>query len=152
MRWGVNWCLHPESCMPRCESPFTGRAELKETRLMKTPSLWTAKFSISEFLRRLTDHVWKRSYEIGLQCVRWILALTFVAVVIATLAECRPFPKYWQLIPDPGPRCRQGYVQLITMGSSDVITDFLLVGFPIPIVIKSTIAIRQYVDPLTSCC
>lgn len=114
----------------------------------KSKSLWIAKFSISEFLRRLTDHVWKRSYEIGLQCVRWILALTFVAIVIATLAECRPFPKYWQLVPDPGPQCRQGYAQLITMAASDVLTDFLLVGFPIPIVIKSTLAVKQYMKSL----
>ena len=69
--------------------------------------------------------------------------MTFVAVVIATLAECRPFAGYWQLIPDPGPRCRQGYAQLITMGSSDVITDFLLVCFPIPIVMKSTMPLKR---------
>lgn len=32
------------------------------------------------------------------------------------------------------------------MGVSDVLTDFVLVGFPIPIIIKSTIAIKQYVE------
>lgn len=79
----------------------------------------------------------------GLQCIRWFLVGTFVAVLIATLAECQPFYKYWQLRPDPGPRCRQGYVQLITMGTSDVITDLLLVCFPIPIVIKSTMALKR---------
>ena len=109
-------------------------------------SLWTAKFSISEFLKRLTSQAWKRSYEIGLQCIRWFLVLAFVAVVVATLTECQPFHKYWQVTPDPGARCRQGYAQLITMGTSDVITDLLLVGFPIPIVIKSIMATKRYVE------
>lgn len=72
--------------------------------------------------------------------------LTFVAVVIATLTECQPFHKYWKLIPDPGARCRLGYAQLITMGTSDVITDLLLVGFPIPIIIKSTMPTKRYVE------
>ncbi|KAL8953752.1 MAG: hypothetical protein Q9222_000434 [Ikaeria aurantiellina] len=40
-------------------------------------------------------------------------------------------------MPDPGAKCRQGYAQLITMGTSDVITDLLLVAFPIPIVLRS---------------
>lgn len=78
-----------------------------------------------------------------LQSIRWFLVLTFAAVVIATLAECQPFAGYWQLIPDPGPRCRQGYAQLITMGSSDVITDLLLVCFPIPIVMKSAMPLKR---------
>lgn len=66
--------------------------------------------------------------------------------MIATLTECRPFYKYWQLIPDPGARCRLGYAQLITMGASDVTTDLLLVGFPIPIVMKSALATKRYVE------
>lgn len=106
-------------------------------------SLWIAKFTVSEFLKRLTSHVWKRSYEIGLQFIRWFLALTFIAVVVATLAECQPFDGYWQVIPDPGPKCRQGHAQLVTMGASDVITDILLIVFPIPIVTKSAMATKR---------
>ena len=75
--------------------------------------------------------------------MRWFLAVTFIAVVVVTLAECRPFYGYWQVIPDPGPSCRQGHAQLITMGTSDVITDLLLIVFPIPIVLKSAMAFRR---------
>ena len=106
-------------------------------------SLWIAKFTISEFLKRLTKQVWKRSYERGLQFIRWFLVVTFVAVVIATLAECQPFNHYWQVVPDPGAKCRQGKAQLFTMGTSDVITDLLIVGFPIPIVLKSTMPTQR---------
>lgn len=110
------------------------------SRIVYAAFLWIAKFTVSEFLKRLTGQVWKRRYEVGLQFIRWFLAVTFAAVVIATLAECQPFYKYWQVTPDPGSKCRQGHAQLITMGISDVITDLLLVFFPIPIVLKSTMA------------
>ena len=108
-------------------------------------SLWIAKFTITEFLKRLYSGVWKRSYEIGLQIIRWFLIVTFIGVVIATLSECTPFSHYWQVNPDPGPHCRQGYAQLITMGVSDSITDLVLVGFPIPIVIASSMPVKRSV-------
>ena len=72
--------------------------------------------------------------------------MTFIAVVIATLAECQPFHKYWQVVPDPGAQCRQGYAQLITMAVSDVTTDVLLVAFPIPIILKSHMAIKRKIS------
>lgn len=111
--------------------------------MIDSKSLWVAKFTISEFLKRLTSHVWKDSYEWWLQCIRWFLAVTFVGVVIATLSECQPFSHYWQVVPDPGAKCREGNVQLITMGTSDVITDLLIVGFPIPIVLKSAMLTKR---------
>jgi hypothetical protein len=72
-----------------------------------------------------------------LRVIRAFLVISFIAVFIATLAECHPFDHYWQVVPDPGPHCRQAYVQLITMGTADIITDILLVIFPLPMVIKS---------------
>lgn len=116
------------------------------SRIMYAMFLWIAKFTISEFLKRLTSHVWKDSYEFCLQCIRWFLAITFVAVVIATLSECQPFSHYWQVVPDPGAKCREGNVQLITMGTSDVITDLLIVGFPIPIVLKSAMVMKRKIS------
>ncbi|KAL9602236.1 MAG: hypothetical protein Q9219_001960 [cf. Caloplaca sp. 3 TL-2023] len=116
------------------------------SRIMYAAFLWIAKFTVSEFLKRLTSQVWRRTYELGLRFIRWFLAITFAAVVIATLAECQPFDHYWQVAPNPGAKCRQGYAQLITMGTSDVITDLLLVAFPIPIVLKSHMAAKRKVS------
>ncbi|KAL8911120.1 MAG: hypothetical protein Q9171_003658 [Xanthocarpia ochracea] len=116
------------------------------SRIMYAAFLWIAKFTVSEFLKRLTSHVWRQSYEYVLQFIRWFLAITFIAVVIATLTECQPFDRYWQVLPDPGAKCRQGYAQLITMGTSDVLTDLLLVAFPIPIVLKSHLAAKRKVS------
>jgi hypothetical protein len=109
-------------------------------------SIWTAKYTISEFLKRIYAGVWKKSYQRGLQLVRWNLLITFVGVVVATLAECQPFDHYWQVVPDPGPHCRQGYAQLLTMGVTDVVTDLVLVIFPIPIIIFSNMPMKRFVS------
>ncbi|KAK5108568.1 hypothetical protein LTR62_008225 [Meristemomyces frigidus] len=106
-------------------------------RIFYAMYIWTMKLTVSEFLKRITTSIWRRSYEVTLQILRGFLLLTFLAVVVATLAECHPFDHYWQVIPDPGPHCRLGYAQLFTMGICDIITDVLLVAFPIPIVLQS---------------
>ncbi|KAJ5658771.1 uncharacterized protein N7484_002420 [Penicillium longicatenatum] len=105
--------------------------------------IWTAKLTVCEFLKRVTGMVSRRSTAIFLRFVHFFLASTLVAVVIATLAECQPFDQYWQVIPNPGPPCRCGYAQLITMGTCDVITDLLLIAFPVPIVIMSRMPIKR---------
>lgn len=99
--------------------------------------IWMSKWTVSEFLKRITIHLWRSSYEFTLHCIRIFLLATLIGVVIATLAECQPFDHYWQVVPDPGPSCRQNYAQLLTMGTADIITDILLVAFPIPIVLRS---------------
>jgi hypothetical protein len=102
------------------------------------------KLSISEFFKRLTPlHLWKPSYEWTFQFIRWFLLVSFIGVVISDIAECRPCYEYWQVVPDPGPQCRQGFAQLITMGVFNVITDLLLIVFPIPIIITSQMSFKR---------
>lgn len=99
--------------------------------------IWMSKLTVSEFLKRITIRIWKRPYELTLRGLRVFLVLTFFAVVVATLTECQPFDHYWQVKPDPGAHCRQGYGNLITMGVCDIVTDILLIAFPIPIILQS---------------
>jgi len=112
-------------------------------RIFYAMFIWMAKFTVSEFLKRLTERFWKKGYEWGLRSIRIFLIVTFFTVVIATLAECQPFDHYWQVVPDPGPRCRQGYAQLLTMGITDIVTDVLLVAFPIPIIFRSAMPLKR---------
>ncbi|CAK44095.1 uncharacterized protein An01g11940 [Aspergillus niger] len=67
-------------------------------------------------------------------------------VIGTTLAECQPFDHYWQVVPDPGPRCRLGYANLITMGSCDVMTDLLLVSFPIPFIVMTHMPLKRKIS------
>ncbi|KAF5022269.1 hypothetical protein F66182_5708 [Fusarium sp. NRRL 66182] len=109
-------------------------------------SLWVLKFAVLEFLHRLTRATWERSWQRSLYIIRIILAATFGAIVISNFAECRPFSHYWQVSPDPGGQCRQGYVQLLTMAVCNVITDLLLVIFPIPIIVTSGMTIKRKIQ------
>ena len=102
-----------------------------------------SKFTVSEYLKRLTSTIWTRRYEVVLMSIRIFLIVTFFAVVIATLAECHPFDHYWQVLPDPGPQCRSGFAQLLVMSSCDIVTDILLVAFPVPIIMRSAMPLRK---------
>lgn len=116
------------------------------SRIFYAAFIWTAKLTVLEFLKRTVGAYWRKSYEIGLQVIRYFLLATFVAVIVATLAECQPFDHYWQVTPDPGPRCREGVAQLLTMGICDIITDVLLVVFPAPIVMMSTLPVKRKIS------
>ncbi|TGJ81795.1 hypothetical protein E0Z10_g6975 [Xylaria hypoxylon] len=113
------------------------------SRIFYAATLWTLKLAILEFFKRLTSTFWRRSHDITLNIIRGILAVTFVAVLGANLAECRPFNHYWQILPDPGGQCRQGYVQLITMATANIMTDLVLVIFPVPIILTSTMGPKK---------
>jgi hypothetical protein len=101
------------------------------------------KLCILEFLKRLTDLTWQKSHHTALIAIRWTLLITFLGVVISDLTECQPFKLYWQVLPDPGGQCRQGYAQLITMATLNIFTDLLLVIFPIPIILRSNMSARR---------
>ncbi|KAF4126636.1 integral membrane protein [Geosmithia morbida] len=116
------------------------------SRILYAATIWILKNTILEFFRRLTDLTWERSYHRTLVMIRWVLVLTFLAVIISDLAECRPFNHYWQVTPDPGPRCRQGYAQLITTATCNIVTDLLLVFFPIPIILRSHMKVKRKIQ------
>lgn len=88
---------------------------------------------------------WRRSVRIFLIFIYYFLASTLLAVLIATLAECQPFNHHWQVVPDPGPKCRSGYANVITMGACDIITDLLLVAFPIFLIIVANMTTKRKV-------
>lgn len=115
------------------------------SRILYAATLWTLKNTILEFFRRL-NVTWERSYEITLNVIRCTLVATFVAVIISDLAECHPFSHYWQVLPDPGGQCRQGYAQLLTMAACNVFTDLLLVVFPIPVIVRSGLNFKRKVQ------
>ncbi|KAK3398700.1 hypothetical protein B0T20DRAFT_215800 [Sordaria brevicollis] len=115
------------------------------SRVLYALTLWILKYAILEFFKRLNVS-WERSYEITLVFIRVTLVTTFVAVIISDVVECRPFHLYWQVFPDPGGQCRQGYAQLITMAVCNIITDLLLVFFPIPMIIRSQMSVTRKIQ------
>lgn len=121
---------------------------LPDRRALTCPlsSLWILKLTILEFFKRIMDAVSERLSHISFKIIRFSLIATFVAVVISSLAECHPFSYYWQVLPDPGGQCRQGYAQLITASACNILTDLLLVVFPIPIIMFSHQALKRRIQ------
>ncbi|KAK7743166.1 hypothetical protein SLS53_004251 [Cytospora paraplurivora] len=113
------------------------------SRIFYSATLWMLKNTVLEFFKRLTGLTWSRTYANGVLAIRCILGVTFVAILISDLAECQPFNHYWQVLPDPGAHCRQGYVNLLTTGACNVLTDLLLVLFPVPIIINSQLSVKR---------
>ncbi|KAK4675092.1 hypothetical protein QC764_501440 [Podospora pseudoanserina] len=107
------------------------------SRMLYAVVLWLLKLVTLEFFDRLVGSSGRNRYTLLLRSMRIALVATFVAVVVSDLAECQPFTKYWQVSPDPGPQCRQGYANLLTASVCNAATDLLLVVFPVPIVIQS---------------
>lgn len=144
--WGTNNTKTVGLTNIEIEHRSTGSKIVLASRIFYALFIWMAKWSILEFLKRLVGAFWHKSYEIGLQFIRYFLVATFTAALISTLAECHPFDHYWQVIPDPGPHCREGIAQLMTMGICDIITDIVLVVFPIPIVIRSEMPLKRKIS------
>ncbi|KAI2620004.1 hypothetical protein GGR54DRAFT_111553 [Hypoxylon sp. NC1633] len=116
------------------------------SRIFYAATLWILKSAILEFFKRLTSITWNRSHHITLMIIRGILVATFVAILISDLVECQPFDHYWQVLPTPEGQCRQGYVQLITMATCNILTDLLLVFYPIPIILTSHMGTKKKVQ------
>ncbi|KKA27355.1 hypothetical protein TD95_003197 [Thielaviopsis punctulata] len=112
-------------------------------RVFFAATLWVLKLSTLEFLKRLTDSTWERSYANTIMYARISLAITFVAVIISNFVECQPFSHYWQVLPDPGGRCRQSFAHLVTMGLCNIVTDLMLAIIPIPIIVRSTMSLKR---------
>lgn len=75
----------------------------------------------------LRDFHWVNTIKI---CWFFIVA-TYVAVVLSTFLECRPFRLYWQIEPNPG-QCVRAYVQLFMQGVSNIVLDLFLLAISFP--------------------
>ncbi|KAF4473030.1 hypothetical protein FALBO_88 [Fusarium albosuccineum] len=115
------------------------------SRIFYAATLWIIKLTTLEFFERLAGATRRRSHAIMIIVMRVTLGAAFLAVLISDLAECQPFPHYWQVTPDPGGKCRQGFAHMITMGACNVVTDLVLIAFPIPIILSTQIATKRKV-------
>ncbi|KAL1839509.1 hypothetical protein VTJ49DRAFT_1447 [Mycothermus thermophilus] len=107
------------------------------SRILQPAILWLLKLVTLKFFDLLVWQSGKRRHSILLLASRIVLALTFLGVVIANLAECQPFAHHWQVVPDPGGRCRQGYAYLLVHTVFHGFTELLLVAFPVAIVLRA---------------
>ncbi|KAM3526290.1 hypothetical protein NHJ13051_003546 [Beauveria bassiana] len=123
----------------------TGSRVVLAGRVFYAATLWTLKLTTLEFLTRLAGASMKKIYLRLTMFLRYALGVSFIAVLITNLAVCHPIAKSWQVTPDPGGQCRQGFVQLITMGAASAVLDIILIVFPVPLILSTRIPTKRKV-------
>lgn len=100
--------------------------------------LWCLKMTIGTFYVRLTDRAnyMRKSGKI----LHWFIFLTFLAVFLSTLLECRPLNLFWHIDHTNPPSCQKGTANLLTMAVTNIVTDILLILFPIPLLWRMTLS------------
>ncbi|KAL2151070.1 hypothetical protein VTH82DRAFT_6168 [Thermothelomyces myriococcoides] len=109
-------------------------------RVIQPAILWLFKAATLAFFDRLVGISGRSRYTLLLRGARVALGVTFFAIFVANLAECRGLRRAWQVVPDPGPQCRQGSAYLATAAAGGAATDVLLVVLPVPVVMRSRLS------------
>ncbi|EGX94744.1 integral membrane protein Pth11-like, putative [Cordyceps militaris CM01] len=145
--WGTNNVALGDTTLSEAERSHreTGSRVVLAGRVFYAATLWMLKLTTLEFLTRLAGASMKKIYLRLTMFLRYTLGVTFIAVLITDLAECHPITKYWQVTPDPGGQCRQGFVQLMAMGAASAVIDIILIVFPVPIILSTRLPTQRKV-------
>ncbi|KAI1390336.1 uncharacterized protein F4822DRAFT_401579 [Hypoxylon trugodes] len=105
--------------------------------LLYTTLLWLLKSCWLVYYSRLTDGVNNMR-----QVILWgagIIATTYISCLLVAFLKCIPFNHQWQINPSPGNHCMPAIssIQTIYVMIMNSLTDFYLMGIPIPVVWKS---------------
>ncbi|KAL5612819.1 hypothetical protein BROUX41_004100 [Berkeleyomyces rouxiae] len=101
-------------------------------RVFYNSYLWLQKCVLLDVYQRLLNNVsWRNPVLI---VYLFIFFGTYTACQVTTFSECAPVEKYWQIVPSAGP-CTAAQVQLIVVGVTNIVTDFMLLLLPIPLLI-----------------
>ncbi|KAH8152678.1 uncharacterized protein LAJ45_03519 [Morchella importuna] len=115
------------------------------SRVFYAGFLWCMKVCILGFYERLTAR--SKPYGLLIDFTYLTCGITFIAVILGTVLECRPFPVYWQMSPYPG-ECVKAVAQLLTMATFNILTDAMLILIPLPMVFKSRLPLIRKIQLL----
>ncbi|CAI6087157.1 unnamed protein product [Clonostachys chloroleuca] len=107
------------------------RQLLLPARIFYALFLWCLKLCLLSFYTRFVDPLeWGKKV---ITTLRWVICLTFIAVLISTLTECHPLQLAWKLAsPADRPQCSRALVNLLVMAVFNIITDVALIILPFP--------------------
>ncbi|KAK2008999.1 hypothetical protein LZ32DRAFT_661608 [Colletotrichum eremochloae] len=93
--------------------------------------LWSLKLCLLNFYSRFVDVFhWGK---VATTILWWFIVITFLAILVPTLVECRPLYLMWSPDPSGANTCHRALGNLITMAAFNIITDIALIVFPFPI-------------------
>jgi hypothetical protein len=102
-------------------------------RLLITTYYW---FQVSLLLLFYSRIVYQERWITNTIRFCWFtIFASYVAVILTTFLECRPFRLYWQLTPHPD-GCVRAYVQLFTQGTANIVLDLILLVIAVPLLLN----------------
>ncbi|KAI1345493.1 hypothetical protein F5Y01DRAFT_56995 [Xylaria sp. FL0043] len=124
----------------------TGSILVLVARVFITIIIWLQICILLLFYSRITRGV---NWVAKIVKFTWAaVAATFVAIMLVTFLECRPFSLYWQITPDPG-KCVHAYGQLYTQSISNIVLDILLIITAYPMIILRKRTVAEYITLYT---
>ena len=112
----------------------TGSILVLGARVLVTTYYWLQSALLLLFYRKIMSHMPRIHNAIKL-C--WIVLLsTWLAVILATVLECRPISYYWTLTSAGPHQCTRAYGQILLQCVSNLAIDLLLLVISAPIIIQ----------------
>ncbi|KAF3937540.1 hypothetical protein ABW19_dt0201120 [Dactylella cylindrospora] len=107
------------------------------SRFVLNGLLWSLKLVVLDFLRRI---IRKLHFERLITVLYLaVIAITWAVATVNIFIECRPFHRWWQIYPDPGP-CVQGNLWLLTYEIGNMLTDAMLLALPFPLLFRAKVS------------
>ncbi|KAF4550305.1 Hypothetical protein D9617_18g034960 [Elsinoe fawcettii] len=108
------------------------------SRTMMNCLLWSLKMAVLDMVTKL---IRKLRFE---KLIYWgfigVLGATWLAAMLGTFLGCRPVSLYWQINPNPG-KCAVGDDWLLAYEIGNMLTDFMLLAVPIPLLLSAKISL-----------
>ncbi|KAF3056021.1 hypothetical protein GL218_06872 [Daldinia childiae] len=111
--------------------------------ILYTTLLWLLKACWLVYYARLTEGVNNMHRLIRFGII--IIGVTYISCLLVAFLKCIPFHHQWQINPSPGNNCMPAIstVQTIFVMITNTLTDFYLMGIPLPVVWKSHLPWRK---------
>ncbi|OJD29680.1 sedlin protein [Diplodia corticola] len=123
------------------ESLATGSKALFGAWMSYICLIWSLKTSVLFFYNRLTKGLKEQRL---VRILGWFVGVSWCAMIMEILLQCRPVQKNWQIKPYAGDSCTLIYVRYYLLLILNVSTDVGLMAFiPAPILWKAQIPIRR---------
>ena len=122
-------CSRLRSHCPVSEQITNSTQSLLATEILYNPAIFTTKLSILFLYRRIFP---VRKFVVVLWLVGAFVAAYSLTASLVNLLQCLPVNAMWN--PRVKPKCVNLGVELIVVSSINVVTDFIILCLPIPLV------------------
>ncbi|KAK8044166.1 hypothetical protein PG993_004190 [Apiospora rasikravindrae] len=112
--------------------------------------LWSLKLCLATSYKRLFPETYSarttiKNSRLRINVAYYMLGGTYLIVALSILLSCQPFPKFWQIYPNPGNVCQPtiSSVYVLVVVILNVLTDAYLISIPLPLLWQVNIGLRK---------